>query len=142
MKPQRRKTNPKRRLHKGLDRARAVSLAQSVTYRGSPLHKRAPGDFGLTPPAAPRPGKSLCDGVGIFEAEVATTLLRDGARRGLVSDDATDGFPRYVWGVTEGGRVLEARRDDPERGLYHGYPLERQDPMAELVLRRWREQEQ
>lgn len=96
MKPQRRKTNPKRRLHKGLDRARAVSLAQSVTYRGSPLHKRAPGDFGLTPPAAPRPGKSLCDGVGIFEAEVATTLLRDGARRGLVSDDATDGFPRYV----------------------------------------------
>lgn len=141
MKPQRRKVNPKRRLHRNLDPARASDLARSVTYRGSPLHKRAPGDFGLTPPAAPRPGKSLCDGVGIFNAEVASTLLRKGIERGLVSDDADNGFPRHAWAVTEDNRVLEARCDDPERGMYHGYPLEKHDPMTELVLQRWREQQ-
>jgi hypothetical protein len=36
-------------------------LRESCTYEGVPYHKRNPGDFGLTPPAAPRPDKTLCD---------------------------------------------------------------------------------
>lgn len=139
MSMRRRKYNLKRKLHQGLDQSRAKSLAESVVYRGSPLHKRVPGDFGLTPPSAPRPGKSLCDGVAIFQAQVALKLLKTGAARGLVSHDADQGFPRYIWVVTEHEVVLEARCDDAVRGTCHGYPLEKHDPITELVVKRWRE---
>lgn len=135
------KYNPKRKLHLGIDPKRALALAESVVYKGSPLHKRVPGDFGLTPPSSPRPGKTLCDGVGIFKIQAAMELLRMGARKGLVSRDADQGFPRYIWGVTEDGDVLEARCDDGTRGTYHGYPLEKHDPMAEVVMKRWRTSE-
>jgi hypothetical protein len=131
--------NPKRKLHKGLAGDRAESLARSVRYKGSPLHKRSPGDFGLTPPASPRPGKTLCDGVGIFAIKEATRLLRQGAEGGLVSNDADQGFPRYIWMVINDLEVLEARCDDPNNGTYHGYPLERNDPMTDMIIKQWRE---
>ena len=89
----------KRKLYNGLAEDRAESIARSVLYKGSPLHKRSPGDFGLTPPSSPRPGKTLCDGVRIFAVKDATRLLRQGARNGLVSNDADQGFPRYIWMV-------------------------------------------
>lgn len=132
---QRRKYNYKRKLHDGLDQGRAHFLAESVTYIGSPLHKRVPGDFGLTPPPSPRPGKTLCDGVGIFQKDVARKLLKMGAAKGLVSRDADHSFPRYIWIVTDAGDVLEARCDDTVRGTYHGYPLASHDPMVELVMK-------
>ena len=46
-------------------------LQKNATYEGSPYHKRNPGDFGLTPPAAPRPDKTLCDEAGITSRSVA-----------------------------------------------------------------------
>lgn len=131
--------NMKRKLYNGLAEDRAESIARSVLYKGSPLHKRSPGDFGLTPPSSPRPGKTLCDGVRIFAVKDATRLLRQGARNGLVSNDADQGFPRYIWMVINDEDVLEARCDDPANGTYHGYPLERNDPMAELIIRQWQE---
>lgn len=139
MRPPRRKHNPKRRLHKGLDPGRATEIASSVSYRGSPLHKKAPGDFGLTPPSSPRPGKSLCDGPGVYQHKTANRYLRKGAEYGLVSRDAEQGFPRYIWAVTKDEYVLEARCDNFEKGTYHGYPLEQHDPMFIQVLYRWRE---
>ncbi len=120
------------------DEARLQELAASVSYGGHPHHKRSPGNFGLTPAASPRPNKSLCDGVGIFEREVATRYLVEGIRRGMVSPDADDGFPRHVWSLTDEDLVLEARCDDPANGRYHGYPLEQSDPMADLVRKRWK----
>lgn len=36
-----------------------AKLASQVKYGGNPEHKRNPGNFGLTPPSGPRPGKSL-----------------------------------------------------------------------------------
>jgi len=36
-------------------------LRENAEYEGISYHKRAAGDFGLTPPAAPRPDKTLCD---------------------------------------------------------------------------------
>lgn len=135
MPPRRRQRNPKRRLHAGLDRARAGELAGTLRYRGSPLHKRSPGDFGLTPPSAPRPGKSLCDGAGVLDVARASGLLRDGVLQGLVSPDANEGCPKYVWAIAD-GCVLEARCDDANRATYHGYPLEPNDPMTEIVLAR------
>ena len=61
-------------------------LAGRVTYGGNPEHKRKPGDFGLTPPAAPQADKSLCDAVGVFDLRTALCLLREGIKRGLVSE--------------------------------------------------------
>lgn len=140
MKSPKRSRNPKRRLHPSPSPERLEELVDQVQYGGHPHHKRSPGDFGLTPPAAPRPNKSLCDGVNIFQRSVACGLLRKGICRGIVSRDADDSFPRHIWAVTEEGHVLEARCDDLVNGRYHGYPLEPQDPMASLVIERWNEQ--
>lgn len=85
MKPRRNRYNTKRRL----DSAQAddKSLASRVSYGGNPEHKRNPGDFGLTPPAAHcRADKSLCDGTGILTRAAALNLLRAGIRQGLVSE--------------------------------------------------------
>lgn len=141
MRVRKRSTNPKRRLHPSPARQRLKEIASGVPYGGHPHHKRSPGDFGLTPPAAPRPNKSLCDGVSIFQRAEATRHLVEGIRRGTISPDADQGFPRHVWSLTEEGQVLEARCDDFEAGQYHGYPLEPSDPMADLVTRRWNEQD-
>lgn len=35
------------------------SMRMGARYEGSPHHKRNPGDFGLTPPSAPRLDKTL-----------------------------------------------------------------------------------
>jgi len=107
-----------------------------VKYVGSPLHKRNPGDFGLTPPASPRPSKSLCDDAGIFRRDEAQSLLEEGVCAGLVSQDADDDPPRHIWMVHD-EQVIEARCDNVEAGTYHGYPLENDDPMADLIRRAW-----
>lgn len=117
-----------------------TALQQSAKYRGSPLHKRRPGDFGLTPPALARPGKSLCDDVAIFSRQEAQRLLEAGIQYGLVSPDAEDGLPRYVW-MIQGERVIEARCDNATEGTYHGYPLEADDAMADCVRARWRKRQ-
>jgi hypothetical protein len=79
-----------------------------VRYGGSPYHKSNPGDFGLTPPAQPRADKTLCDTVEIFEREVALRYLREGIRRGLVSEVPDGGWPKNIWSMTDDGRPLEA----------------------------------
>ncbi|MBF0308058.1 MAG: hypothetical protein HQL56_00830 [Magnetococcales bacterium] len=55
---------------------RLDELAENVRYGGNPEHKKNPGDFGLTPPGNPRPGKTLCDVAGILTRQEATALLR------------------------------------------------------------------
>src|SRR5581483_8636497 len=84
--------NPKRALHDpaALSPAQVERWAEAAHYSGNPEHKRNPGDFGLTPPAAARMGKTLCDKAGIFSRSTALELLRDGFRRGLVSRQQRD----------------------------------------------------
>jgi hypothetical protein len=66
----RRTFNPKRRLcPEELVKARLQALEPqlpNIGYTGNPEHKRRPGDYGLIPPIAPRPGKTLCDTVKVF----------------------------------------------------------------------------
>ena len=64
----------------------AKRLASSLGYGGNPEHKRNPGDFGLNPPSQPRLGKTLCDEAVILTRRGALSLLREGARRNLVSE--------------------------------------------------------
>lgn len=108
MKPRYGQFNPKRRL-KSCDESELVrlsELAQKVQYGGNPEHKKNPGDFGLTPPADPRPGKSLCDGVAVFTRAEALALLQTGLSRGLVSDRFVGEWPRNIWSMTPEGRPL------------------------------------
>jgi hypothetical protein len=88
MKTRNQKFNPKRKmLDMGkCDLQRLSALANDVKYGGNPEHKKNPGDFNLTPPMSPRPGKSLCDAVKIFTKKEALELLQKGLRNGLVSD--------------------------------------------------------
>ena len=131
------KYNPKRRLASLGTHAEPelAMLAESVRYSGNPEHKRNPGDFGLTPPAQPRRGKTLCDTVGIFTRANALRYLRLGLKRGAVSEQFVDGWPKIIWAVTKDGMPLEAQRDGT--GSYHGYPMPPEDPMAAEIKRFW-----
>ena len=141
MKPQRRTPNPKRCLHRSsqnsecLDRLR--NLAEQLSYGGNPEHKRNPGDFKLTPPSFPRQGKSLCDEVSVFTRRKALLLLKEGFLRGLVSEQMRGIWPQNVWSVKD-GIALEAMLENPELGTYHGYPMPVDDPLADEILKRWR----
>jgi len=108
---------------------------QSLKYTGNPEHKRNPGDFSLTPPSAPRPGKTLCDKVGIFSRAEALALLRAAFERGTFSAQERDGWPQNVWAVTAAGEPLEAQLES--HGVYHGYPMAEEDPFRERVVERW-----
>lgn len=130
--------NPKRRLQ-------AVSEFsneqwEQADYGGNPEHKRNPGDFGLTPPADPRPHKSLCDDANITSRQQAKALLLEGLNKGLVSQRKapSSGWPQNVWAVTEEGIPLEAQLENPTLGTYHGYPMPEEDPMARKILEEWR----
>jgi len=135
----RRTFNPKRRLCLAevfQDRRRVVSSQiGKVRYSGNPEHKRNPRDFGLDPPSAPRPGKTLCDQVEIYGRAEALTLLRAGLLRGTFSMQERDGWPQNVWAVTERGEPLEAQLEG--QGVYHGYPMAEADPFRAKILDRW-----
>ncbi len=129
--------NPKRKIRD--DAMPAEALARRVNYGGNPEHKRNPGDFGLTPPAAHRRSdKTLCDGVGILSRKEALRLLRAGLRRGLISEQERDGWPQNIWAVTEAGEPLEAQLENRVTGLYHGYPMPQADPLRDEVLKKWK----
>lgn len=137
MKTRLRKFNPKRRIATDQDPSELERLADTIEYGGNPEHKQNPGDFGLTPPSCPRPGKTLCDGVRIFKRAEALELLREGARRGLISARRGGLFPQNIWAVTESGEPLEAQIEDVAKGIYHGYPMPHADPFRDVVLKRW-----
>lgn len=134
--------NPKRKLLTPAQaRARADELgklADLARYGGNPEHKKNPGDFGLTPPSDPRQGKSLCDVAKIFRRDEAEKLLQEGLRSGLVSDRMVGEWPKNVWSVTDHGYAMEAQLENPESGIYHGYPMPETDPLSQEVLRRWK----
>ena len=139
VKPRYGQFNPKRRIKnaESADTERLAELASRVGYGGNPEHKKNPGDFGLTPPANPRLGKSLCDDAEIFTRKAALRLLKMGLRKGMISDRADGDWPKNIWSVTETGRPMEAQLENPVLGTYHGYPMPDNDPLASDVLHRW-----
>lgn len=131
-------SNPKRRILEagdGVVSRQGLLKLLGVQDTGNPGHKRNPGDFGLTPPTAPRAGKTLCDAVAIHSRSQARRLLEEGIRRGLISVQCRDGFPQNIWAVTGNGEPLEAQHEG--NGRYHGYPMPEADPFREEVLAHW-----
>lgn len=113
-------------------------LREHAGYEGIAYHKRTPGDFGLTPPAAPRPDKTLCDEANVARRALADALLAQALDGGLVSDaEGAPGFPKQMWVVDENGQVFEAMYGGSRTGLYHGYPIRRSDPFFDEVVRAW-----
>jgi len=113
-------------------------LRKNAGYEGIAYHKRSPGDFGLTPPAAPRPDKTLCDEANVTRRAIADTLLARAINGGLVSDaTGAPGFPKQLWVVAEDGQVFEAMYGGSSTGLYHGYPIRRNDPFFDEVIHAW-----
>ncbi len=115
--------------------------ADSVKYKGNPVHKKNPGDFALEPPSCPRQGKTLCDGAEVFSYEAAVNLLRTGVVRGLVSEQRRNGWPQNIWAVAPNGVCVEAMLDNRETGTYHGYPMLSDDPLCAEIFRRWAQYE-
>jgi len=113
-----------------------AALGALVSYGGNPEHKRNPGDFGLTPPSAPRRDKTLCDEAGIFTRAEALRLLKAGIERGLVSAHDS-GPPQNVWAVTADGIPVEAQLENEGLLTYHGYPMPAADPLRREILARW-----
>lgn len=112
-------------------------MRENARYEGSPSHKRAPGDFGLTPPAHPRPDKSLCDEAGVFTKERAEHIFARAIQGGLVSEQTkAGGFPSQLWAV-DGDRVFEAIYGGSRTGSYHGYPIRKSDPFFAEIISRW-----
>lgn len=136
MRPRQNKFNSKRRLKNSgpEELAKLAELANKVSYGGNAEHKRNPGDFNLTPPSAARPGKSLCDVVGIFKREEALEYLREGLKKGWVSDRFEGDWPKNVWSITKDGDPLEAQLENPQLGTYHGYPIPSSDPFRDEIL--------
>lgn len=132
--------NPKRKMLKveACNFKSLSELASQAKYGGNPEHKRNPGDFGLTPPSGPRPGKSLCDAIKVFTRQEALELLKKGIENGLVSERFEGQWPKNVWSVTEDETPLEAQLESAEQGAYHGYPMQAEDPFCEEVIQQWR----
>ena len=135
----RRGYNPKRKiLPQGELKADDLkSLADKVNYSGSPYHKRYPEDYGLTPPAKPRPDKTLCDALRRIRKNEAQELLKDGLRKGMVSIKKSGQWPQNVWSVSQENEVFEAQLDNRDQGTYHGYPLLHSDSFRDEILEEW-----
>jgi hypothetical protein len=113
-------------------------LSKAFTYVASGHHKRNPADYGLER-TNPRPTKSLCDKVRIIPVKEANLLVKNGIARGMVSTFKCGGFPKYIWSVGEDGEVYEAKTDENAAGTYHGYRLEEEDDMRDVVKITWNE---
>ena len=102
--------NPKRKIapNNTLTQEEIKSLAENCDYGGNPEHKRDPGDYGLTPPRSPRPGKTLCDVAGKIMKADALLLLRSGIEKGMVSPERKNGWPQNIWAVSNSGDVFVA----------------------------------
>jgi hypothetical protein len=129
--------NPKRRLANAVDEADRDRWVAGLRYSGNPEHKRNPGDFGLTPPVSPRPDKSCCDDVGVFDTGAALSLLRAGVERDLISERRVNGWPQNIWSMTSDHIPLEAQLENATTGAYHGYPLPENDPFADRIRQAW-----
>src|SRR5260370_29669371 len=113
------------------------ALVARVQYGGNPEHKRSPGDYGLTPPAQPRPGKTLCDAIRQIPKEEAVELLRAGILKGMISQCGAGHWPKHIWTVSAEGEVFEAQLENAQRGTYHGYPMPEDDDFRRMALQEW-----
>ena len=133
----RKRSDPRRRIVRpGSIAPELKSRWNRIRYQGSAHHKSKPTGGALAP--SPRQGKSLCDGLRIIGLREAAKLLRAGIARDMVSERrCAEGLPKYIWAVDNSGEAYEAVQGSPSHH-YHGYRLDRNDAMREIVVKEWR----
>jgi hypothetical protein len=131
--------NPKRRIAPPdfLPEEERGNLSRRVTYGGNPEHKRSPGDYNLTPPAQPRPGKTLCDGNRQILKDEALDLLRNGLQKGMFCPFEHGSWPQNIWSISDTGEIFEAQIENPTLGTYHGYPVPADDDFRRTIRYEW-----
>jgi hypothetical protein len=132
--------NPKRRIAPPdcLTSAQRAELALSAKYVASGHHKRNPADHGLER-TNPRPTKSLCDLLRVVPMHEAKAMLHKGILFGMFSDFFFGAYPKFVWCVDADGEVYEAKTNPVTLGVYHGYRIEEDDTMREIIKRVWKQ---
>lgn len=131
--------NPKRRIAPPdfLPEAERRDLSRRVSYGGNPEHKRSPGDYNLTPPAQPRPGKTLCDGDRQILKDEALDLLKEGLQKGMFCSFEHGSWPQNIWSISNTGEIFEAQIENPMQGTYHGYPVPADDDFRRTIKYEW-----
>lgn len=130
--------NPKRRIIRARPSPEnSERWEENVRYGGNPEHKKNPGDFDLSPPSNPRQGKTLCDNAEMVRRDEVLRLIREGIRRGMLSEQMRNGWPQNIWAVAPNGMPLEAQLENPVNGTYHGYPLQDVDPLSAIIKKAW-----
>lgn len=113
-------------------------IAALARYGGSAPHKLRVSDYGFHPPVNPRPNKSVCDDLRPVHLAEASALLTEAIRRGMVSRFANGSLPKYVWAVSDDGKVFEAKTKPGQETVYHGYRLgDDERDMTTEVQREW-----
>lgn len=110
-------------------------VADQAEYVGSAEHKDHPSPAG---PPGLRSDATPCEAHMTRDVARNTEALREGIRRGCVSEVFEGGFPKYVWTWIDDA-LYEARHINGPRGTYKGYRLETaewpQDPEGRLTWR-------
>ena len=133
--PARHSNNDKRRLIQNPDPDDIAQLQQNITYQGSSKHKQYPDEYGLTPFQGNRGDATLCDRDADFQLKDRKSIpqmIQRGLQAGLV------GKNRIIWAVADNGWIYEARITNVGKTEYHGYPVRRTEPIAEMVYRRFK----
>jgi hypothetical protein len=131
--PPRNADNDKRRLDAEVSPDRVARLRATVTYKGSPRHKRNPVIFGLEPFRGDRGDATLCDEPADFRpADMAAVpvMIDRGLRAGLIGTN--------LWAVADDGWIFEGRVTNAIQAEYHGYPVRPGEAIAEPVYRRFK----
>jgi len=131
--PPRNKDNNKRRLGNDITPEVVGELLKTVTYKGSPKHKRNPGIFNLEPFNGVRGDATLCDDHANFQpADMAKIpgLIQRGLKAGLIGSN--------LWTIGENGWIFECRLTNAAQNEYHGYPVRPTEAIAEPVYRRFK----
>jgi hypothetical protein len=130
--------NPKRRIRGYVEQIWIDELLLSIKYGGgNPEHKRSKQSPDVESFSA-RPYKSQCHEAKVYSLSEAQTLLLEGVRLGLISQQTRGTFPQNVWAVTPEGVPLEGQLENQVQATYHGYPMPSSDPLASEVLSLWR----
>ena len=83
-------------------------MSNSVTYKGSPKHKKHPRRYGLSPFNGRRGDATLCDGcAGFLPSQMSSisAMIRRGLQAGLIGDGH-----RIIWAVADNGWIFEGRQ--------------------------------
>ena len=120
-------------------RARRLNMQTipTMSLRFMRVGRLDPGSC-LESPSTPVFNQVISDATGPLLKATAEALLKSGFEKGMVSEQRRSGWPQNVWAVSLASEPFEAQLENPERGVYHGYPMPLDDDFRDVVLEEWK----